>query len=71
MDITSFIYKPHAYKTNGLDPIYCSYSVADGGRLVTFHQCTRLPKEKIEGYGFCKRHAALVTRCLDRQVNQV
>jgi len=37
--------------------IYCAKSVPDGGRSVTFHQCSRKWTEKLGNYGFCSSHA--------------
>lgn len=65
-DVTCWLYKPHGHKHAPLTRETCAYAVADGGRLVTFHQCTRRPTETIDGYGFCRQHAAMVRQRLHR-----
>ena len=43
---------------------HCRFSVAEHGRITTWHQCTRKGVEKIDGYGFCKQHSKEVRRRL-------
>ena len=44
-----------------LYPNDCRYSVPnDFG--VGFHQCQRLPKVTIDGYGFCTQHAKIIEK---------
>lgn len=47
--VTHFTNKPH-------DPKRCCASVPDGGRHVTFHQCSRKPKVFYGALGYCTSH---------------
>jgi hypothetical protein len=40
----------------------CTFRVENHGSVNTFHRCPRYAKRKIEGYGFCEKHAAFVER---------
>lgn len=42
----------------------CAFSVAERGRGIGFYQCSFKPKVTIEGYGFCKKHAAIINKSL-------
>lgn len=62
-----FLYKVHnTFGDAAVDFGRCRYSVHDTGRSVGFHQCSFKPKELIEGYGFCTRHAEEVRQGLMR-----
>lgn len=57
-------FKPHGWgerfsKDQCAHPVHDTYGVG-------FHQCGFKPKETIEGYGFCKRHATAVKEALAR-----
>lgn len=69
--VTDFIYRGSVenhimrIKTE-LDPSRCSFNVAEYGRITDWHQCNAKPVEKIDGYGFCVRHARKVNQELGR-----
>jgi len=60
-DITWFIYRPLKWQEAlgyRRHENYCSYRVVE--KRLGLRQCSRKPKETIEGYGFCTAHARKV-----------
>ena len=47
-------------------PDRCAYKIYERDGVIP-HQCSRLPKETVEGYGFCTQHAKMVREYLDRK----
>lgn len=70
MDWTDWhVYKPldhHEAMGSTLQTDYCAHNVyyRDG---VVPHQCSRKPKETIQGYGFCTQHAKMVREWLEQE----
>jgi hypothetical protein len=60
------VYEPLDYQKSigwKLSPDSCAYKIYERDGVYP-HQCSRKPKETIEGYGFCTQHAKLVRKRL-------
>lgn len=67
--IEQYVHKGSRFTMNfKLDKEHCSFSVYEYDRAGDRHQCTRKIVEMIDGYGFCKTHAAEVKRRLGKTV---
>ena len=61
-----FVYKPNTGE-QAVNTDWCRYAVHhDFG--VGFRQCTRTPSISVSGYMFCKQHAVMALKDVERKV---